>query len=125
MTPQGTSLIGQSAVTGDQAVIRAIDPASGEALAPDYPGLDRDAVARACGLAETAYATYRESSLADRAAFLEAIAAEIEALGDDLITRAMAETGLPRARLEGERGRTCGQLRLFASVVRAGEWLDV
>lgn len=37
----------------------------------------------------------------------------------------MAETGLPRARLEGERGRTCGQLRLFASVVRAGEWLDL
>ncbi|PXX99793.1 aldehyde dehydrogenase (NADP(+)) [Halomonas sp. LBP4] len=125
MTPQGTSQIGQSAVTGDQAVIRAIDPASGEALAPDYPGLDRDAVARACELAETAYATYRESSLADRAAFLEAIAAEIEALGDDLITRAMAETGLPRTRLEGERGRTCGQLRLFADVVRAGEWLDV
>ncbi|MDI5934852.1 aldehyde dehydrogenase (NADP(+)) [Halomonas kalidii] len=125
MTPQGTSLIGQSAVTGDQAVIRAIDPASGESLAPDYPGLDRDAVARACELAETAYATYRESSLKARAAFLEAIAAEIEALGDVLITRAMAETGLPRARLEGERGRTCGQLRLFAAVVRAGEWLDV
>ncbi|BBI49111.1 hypothetical protein HORIV_15320 [Vreelandella olivaria] len=37
----------------------------------------------------------------------------------------MAETGLPQARIEGERGRTCGQLRLFASVVRAGEWLDV
>ncbi|MDI5984452.1 aldehyde dehydrogenase (NADP(+)) [Halomonas sp. M4R5S39] len=125
MTLQGTSLIGQSAVTGDQAVIRAIDPSSGEALAPEYPGLDREAVAQACELAETAYATYRESSLADRAAFLETIAAEIEALGDDLITRAMAETGLPRARLEGERGRTCGQLRLFAAVVRAGEWLDV
>ncbi|GGX96377.1 2,5-dioxovalerate dehydrogenase [Litchfieldella qijiaojingensis] len=125
MTPQGTSLIGQQAVIGDQAVIRAIDPASGEVLAPEYPGLDRDAVARACQLAEVAYATYRESSLDDRAAFLEDIAAEIEAIGDDLIERAMAETGLPRARLEGERGRTCGQLRLFASVVRAGEWLDV
>ncbi|SEL86772.1 aldehyde dehydrogenase (NADP(+)) [Halomonas daqiaonensis] len=125
MTPQGTSLIGQQAVTGDQAVIHAIDPANGEVLAPDYPGLDRTAVARACELAETAYATYRESSLEDRAAFLEAIAAEIEALGDDLVERAMAETGLPQARIEGERGRTCGQLRLFASVVRAGEWLDV
>ncbi|MBB3190247.1 aldehyde dehydrogenase (NADP(+)) [Halomonas cerina] len=125
MTPQGTSLIGQQAITGDQATIRAIDPATGEALAPEYPGLDRSAVAQACQLAEDAFATYRESSLDDRAAFLEAIATEIEALGDALIERAMAETGLPRARLEGERGRTCGQLRLFASVVRAGEWLDV
>src|SRR5699024_3701325 len=50
---------------------------------------------------------------------------EIEAIGDELIVRAMAESGLARARLEGERGRTCGQLRLFAAVVRAGEWLDV
>jgi 2,5-dioxopentanoate dehydrogenase len=125
MTPQGTSLIGQRAVTGDQAVIRAIDPASGEPLAPDYPGLGRGAVAEACGLAEAAFAHYRETSLEDRAVFLETVAAEIEALGDDLVTRAMAETGLPQARIEGERGRTCGQLRLFASVVRAGEWLDV
>src|SRR3546814_14406411 len=37
----------------------------------------------------------------------------------------MLESGLPRARLEGERGRTAGQLRLFASVVREGGWLDV
>src|SRR5690554_6352721 len=125
MTLQGTSLIGREAVTGNQAAIRAIDPASGEALAPDYPGLDRSAVTRACQLAEEAFATYSETSLDARAAFLEAIADEIEAIGDALIARAMAETGLPRARLEGERGRTCGQLRLFADVVRAGEWLDV
>ncbi|MGM0702391.1 MAG: aldehyde dehydrogenase (NADP(+)) [Pseudomonadota bacterium] len=125
MTPQGTSLIGQQAVTGGQAVIRAIDPSTGEALAPDYPGLDRNAVAQACELAEAAYASYRESSLEDRATFLETVASEIEALGDALVERAMAETGLPQARIQGERGRTCGQLRLFAKVVRAGEWLDV
>ncbi|PMV39444.1 aldehyde dehydrogenase (NADP(+)), partial [Pseudomonas sp. FW305-3-2-15-C-LB1] len=35
-----------------------------------------------------------------------------------------AESGLPRARLEGERGRTVGQLKLFAQVVRQGDWLD-
>src|SRR3546814_431282 len=34
----------------------------------------------------------------------------------------MTESGLPRARLEGERGRTVGQLRLFADVVRKGRW---
>ncbi|MGC8469539.1 MAG: aldehyde dehydrogenase (NADP(+)), partial [Acetobacteraceae bacterium] len=57
------------------------------------------------------------------ARFLEAIAAEILACGDGLILRAMAETGLPRTRLEGERGRTVGQLRLFAEVLRAGHWV--
>ena len=60
-----------------------------------------------------------------RAAFLEAIAEQIAALGDALIERAMAETGLPRARLEGERGRTIGQLRLFASVLREGSWAQI
>ncbi|WP_280550425.1 aldehyde dehydrogenase (NADP(+)) [Halomonas sp. 11-S5] len=125
MTPQGTSLIGQQAVSGNQAVIRAIDPASGDTLAPDYPGLDRTEVAQACDLAWAAFDRYRETSLEERATFLETIAAEIEGLGDTLVERAMAETGLPQARIEGERGRTCGQLRLFASVVRAGEWLDV
>ena len=46
-------------------------------------------------------------------------------LGDALVERASAETGLPRARIEGERARTVGQLKLFAEVVRRGEWLDL
>ena len=46
-------------------------------------------------------------------------------LGDELVERAVEETGLPRGRIEGERGRTCGQLRLFASVVRSGRYLGV
>ena len=72
-----------------------------------------------------AFDAYRETSLEQRAHFLETIAAQIEALGDALIDRAVAETGLPKARIQGERGRTCTQLRTFARVVRAGEWLDV
>lgn len=125
MTLEGKLLIGQQAISGQQANIHAVNPATGETLAPAYPGGSKAEVEQACELAETAYATYRETSLEDRAVFLETIAAEIEGIGDELIERAMAETGLPRPRLEGERGRTCGQLRLFANVVRAGEWLDV
>ncbi|GHE21492.1 aldehyde dehydrogenase (NADP(+)) [Halomonas urumqiensis] len=124
-TLQGTSLIGKQVFSGSQAVIQAIDPATGETLSPAYPGLGKGEVEQACRLAWSAFDTYRETGLEERAGFLETIADEIEALGDELIVRAMAETGLPRARLEGERGRTCGQLRLFASVVRTGEWLDV
>ncbi|NED29013.1 aldehyde dehydrogenase (NADP(+)), partial [Streptomyces anulatus] len=51
---------------------------------------------------------------------LDACAEEIEALGDALPALAARETGLPTARLNGERGRTCGQLRLFAELVRDG-----
>nr|WP_298283100.1 aldehyde dehydrogenase (NADP(+)) [Acidocella sp.] len=83
------------------------------------------AITAVCAAAEAAFDLYRTQPLAARAAYLERIADEIMALGDDLIVTAMAETHLPRARLEGERGRTCGQLRLFAGVVRAGRFLDL
>ncbi|KPQ25958.1 MAG: NADP-dependent aldehyde dehydrogenase [Halomonas sp. HL-48] len=125
MTLQGTSLIGQQVLNGDRAAIQAVDPSTGAPLDPVYHGLNQADVAQACALAEAAFDTYRETSLEARATFLETIASEIEATGSELVERAMAETGLPQARIEGERGRTCGQLRLFASVVRAGEWLDV
>jgi NADP-dependent aldehyde dehydrogenase len=125
MTLQGTSLIGREAVTGSRGEIRAVNPATGAPLDPIYHGGSEAEVERACELAEAAFGVYRETTLDARTAFLESVAGEIEAIGDELIERAMAETGLPRARLEGERGRTCGQLRLFASVVRAGEWLDL
>ncbi|MCH4811617.1 aldehyde dehydrogenase (NADP(+)) [Vreelandella neptunia] len=125
MTLEGKLLIGQQAISGQQADIHAVNPATGETLAPAYPGGSKAEVEQACELAEAAYATYRETSLEERAVFLETIASEIEAIGEELTERGVAETGLPEARLQGERGRTCGQLRLFANVVRAGEWLDV
>ncbi|MCO7247633.1 aldehyde dehydrogenase (NADP(+)) [Halomonas sp. Mc5H-6] len=125
MTLQGSLLVGQQAITGSEAEIYATNPATGEALAPKYHGGNHLEVDQACQLAEAAFDQYRETSLETRARFLETIADEIEAIGDELTERGVAETGLPQARLEGERGRTCGQLRLFASVVRAGEWLDL
>jgi 2,5-dioxopentanoate dehydrogenase len=125
MTLQGKLIIGQEAVTGSSAAIHAVNPATGEQLGPAYAGAGAAEVDQACQLAMEAFDIYRETSLEDRSVFLETVAREIEAIGDDLIQRATAETGLPQARLEGERGRTCAQLRLFASVVRAGDWLGV
>jgi NADP-dependent aldehyde dehydrogenase len=81
-------------------------------------------VERACALAWEACDLYRETTLEERSEFLQTCAEEIESLGDALIQRAMQETGLPRGRLEGERARTTGQLRLFAEVVREGSWLE-
>lgn len=83
-----------------------------------------DEVDRAVRAAEEAFATYGWTSRADRAALLEAIAEEIDARGDDITRLGCAETGLPEARLQGERGRTTGQLRLFAEHIRDGAYLD-
>ena len=79
---------------------------------------------RAARAAEEAFLSYGRSTRAERAAFLEAIAEEIEARGADITAIATAETGLPEARLNGERGRTTGQLRLFAAHIRDGTYLD-
>ena len=125
MTLTGQLLIGQQTLTGDRDVIQGINPATNLRLEPAYAGGSAEHVEQACALAWTALDRYRETSLEARAEFIETIAGEIEALGDELIDRALAETGLPRPRLLGERGRTCQQLRLFAHTVRAGEWLDV
>lgn len=125
MTLTGHMLIGQHSVAGSREAIRGIDPATDQALEPPYAGGSAEHVDQACALAWAALDAYRETTLDARAEFLESIAAEIEALGDDLINRAHAETGLPHARLLGERGRTCQQLKMFARTVRAGEWLDV
>jgi 2,5-dioxopentanoate dehydrogenase len=78
----------------------------------------------ALAAAEEACAGYRRLAPTRVAEFLEAIGAELMALGPALIERAQAETALPAARLEGERGRTVGQLRLFAEVVREGSWVE-
>jgi 2,5-dioxopentanoate dehydrogenase len=122
--PTGDMLIGATPVRGSEALIHAVDPATGERLEPGFPGATLAEVDRACALAWAAFPAYRETSLEARATFLETIADEIVSLGDALIERVMAESGLPRPRLEGERGRTCGQLRLFAQVVRDGTFLD-
>ncbi|VWX51464.1 aldehyde dehydrogenase (NADP(+)) [Novosphingobium sp. 9U] len=79
-------------------------------------------VAAACAAAAAAFDIYRATDRETRAAFLERIAEEILAIGEPLVDAYMAESGLPRARGEGERGRTVGQLRLFADVVRKGQW---
>jgi len=114
---------GRRAATGDTFTARSSE--TGEALETEFSQAGPEQVEEACALAAAASEPYGATSPDERAAFLEAIAEEIEALGDPLIERAMAESGLPQARLQGERGRTCGQLRLFAQVVRRGDWLGL
>ncbi len=83
-----------------------------------------DLVDRACRAAEEAFASYGYSTREERAALLSTIAVEIEARAEAITGIGTQETGLPDARLQGERARTVGQLQLFAEHVLKGEYLD-
>jgi NADP-dependent aldehyde dehydrogenase len=98
------------------------DPVTGDPFTVHCGGATEiDAAMQA---AEAAFEIYGWTSREDRAVFLEVIADEIETRGPALTSIGTAETGLPAARLDGERGRTTGQLRLFAAHIRKGEYLD-
>ena len=102
-TPHGRHLIA-GAWIGGEATFRST-PAHGPAhdFAQGTPAL----VDRACTAAEDAFWSFGHASRADRAALLTAIAEEIEARGAQITRIGTEETGLPVARLDGERGRTC------------------
>jgi NADP-dependent aldehyde dehydrogenase len=102
----------------------ALDPSGELALAPEFIAASRDEVDRALQEAEGALGPYTAASPRQRADLLRGMAEEILALGEQLVERCCAETGLPAARIEGERGRTVGQLRMFADLVDEGSWVD-
>src|SRR3989337_1226344 len=80
-------------------------------LPGDFNVASDEEINEAISKATTAFEIYRQTSSAERAVFLDAIADEIMDLGDELIQRCHLETGLPEARITGERGRTVGQLK--------------
>ncbi|HEX9785918.1 MAG TPA: aldehyde dehydrogenase family protein, partial [Opitutaceae bacterium] len=102
----------------------ARNPATKEVLAPVYQDAGDAAIDAAAWAAHASAGEFAGATPQKRAAFLDAVADELVALGSRLIERAQQETGLPQARLEGERVRTVGQLRLFATVAREGSWVD-
>lgn len=108
-----------------ETALRSIAAETGEPVGEPFPTHGPAEVEAACAAAEAAFDAYRATDGATRAAFLERIGDEIVALGDPLIDAACRESGLPRARIEGERGRTVGQLRLFADVLRRGAWMGL
>ncbi|KZY31088.1 2,5-dioxovalerate dehydrogenase [Roseovarius sp. HI0049] len=118
--PHGKHLIAGEWIATDDTFTS--EPASGEAHS--FSVGNPDLVDQAAKAAEEAFTTYGYTSREDRAAFLDTIADEIEARGDEITEIGTSESGLPDARLQGERGRTTGQLRLFAEHIRKGDYLD-
>ncbi len=121
-TLQGKNWIGGRESAEDSSTFRAIAAASGAEFEPPFAEATSAEIDRAVTLAEECVEQLSATPAAQFATLLETIAAEIEALGDELLERAGIETALPAARLTGERARTTNQLRLFAGLARDGAW---
>ena len=124
MSVSGDLFIGAERVSSPQN-FQATNPATGAKLEPGFSIAGPAAVNRACDLAWSVFDHFRGLESESRARLLETIGQHIVALGDELLERAHAETGLPLARLTGERARTVGQLLLFAEELRQGGWLGI
>ena len=103
---------------------QAINPATGKFLEGDFHSASLQDADDALQGATKAFQNYKNINKDKKAAFLRAIADEISALGEALVSRASEESGLPVARLTGELGRTTGQLRMFANLVEEGSWVN-
>lgn len=124
MQIKGRNIIGFETYSKGLVGVVAQNPATGEKIGPLFYRATIGELNLAAGKAVEAFAIYRKKTGEEKAAFLDEIASQIEALGDVLIQRYVAETALPEGRAAGERGRTCGQLRLFAQLLRDGSWVD-
>jgi NADP-dependent aldehyde dehydrogenase len=124
MDLHGRNLVGGEPAAEGEATFRALDPARGRDIEPVFHEATTAEADRALELAAAAFEEYRERSSRERADFLDRAAQEILDLGDALIARARAETALPEPRLIGERARTVNQIRMFASLIREGSWVE-
>ena len=120
----GKNYIGQQATSKGKRQLISRNPSTGESHKEVFTEATDDEISQALELAHHAFKTYREKSASERARFLRSIADHIMALDQELVHRAMAETGLPEARIKGERGRTCNQLRSFAEIIEEGSWVN-
>jgi len=119
----GHNFIGGTRSASGEPSLKSIDATTGEALPYNFYQATEAEVNAAVSAADAAFVEYRQLSPARRAEFLDAIADEIDQQGDDFVAIVCQETALPAGRIQGERGRTSGQMRLFAKVLRRGDFL--
>jgi NADP-dependent aldehyde dehydrogenase len=107
-------------------MIQGFDPRTGEPVGePVAETTDAEVDAAVAAAVAAAPAWGSGSAFPRRAEALEAVADALDARVGELAAIADTETALGGERLTGEVARTTGQLRLFAAVLRDGEYADV
>ncbi|RMN32275.1 Aldehyde dehydrogenase protein [Pseudomonas coronafaciens pv. porri] len=122
------NILGQNFIAGGRSALgqslqKSLDATTGEELPYSFHQATDGEIDAAALAAKAAFPEFRQLSPARRAEFLDAIADELDQLGDDFVAIVCQETALPQARIQGERGRTSGQMRLFAKVLRRGDFV--
>jgi len=120
----GKNYIGNRLSAKGTSSFNTINPILNSPNTTNFIEATAEEVEEAVQLAAEAFSIYKTISNEKKAAFLNGIADEIEALGSNLLDIYCQESGLPRGRAEGERARTLFQLRSFAQLVLEGSWVD-
>ena len=120
----GKNYIGNSQSAKGNKTYKTFNPQLNLENGPEFYEATSEEIDEAVGLASEAFKTYRNISGEKKAEFLNAVADEILTLDDELIQTFCSESGLPEGRAKGERGRTVGQLRMFAELVKEGSWVE-
>src|SRR5689334_7387929 len=122
MTLTGNLLIGSHEVDATAGTMKALNPATNAAIEPDFAFGGVAEVNLAAQLADDAFDSFNNTSLEERAAFLEHIANGLDAVASELAQRTSLETGLPAAQFEAETAKAATQFRQFVTVVRQGRF---
>jgi NADP-dependent aldehyde dehydrogenase len=122
MKLSGHLIIGAADAGASAGTMRALDPRTDTDIEPPFAFGTAAEADRAAQLADAAFDSYNATTLAQRAAFLEKIAGNLDQATPELAQRTSLETGLPAAQFEAETAKTAANLRKFAAVVRQGRF---
>lgn len=125
MTITGKSLIAGQWIGDTENGFVAINAIDNSPMQQIFADASHEEVEHAINSAHQAFDSYSKTTSAERAVFLRTIGEQILSLGDKLVKTVCAETGLPEQRVQGERGRTIGQLNLFADLIEGAEYQGV
>ncbi len=121
---KGVNYIGEEVSAKGDTIFSTFNPKSNQENSWKFHEATKAEIDEAVHLAAEAFKIYKDFSGKRKAEFLRAIAEEIETLGDALIDVYVQESGLPEGRAKGERGRTMGQLKAFATLLEEGSWVE-
>lgn len=126
-TENSLDLLGYNFIGGERradkgVVLESRDAVTGESLPWRFAQASTAEVAAAAAAASEAFPVFRALSNELRAVFLDTIAEELDALDERFVALVGRETALPPARVQGELARTSNQMRLFAKVLRRGDF---
>lgn len=120
----GYNLVAGEYITATEDAFWGIDPSNGEQLDGAIYAANEQLADQAMVAANEAFKVYKTVPGRQKAVFLRTIADELASAKEVLTNRAVKESGLPAGRINGEIDRTAGQLKMFASLVEEGSWVE-